>query len=212
MVWPLARLRLAVRRTAPAAALAVALVTGCTSLAPMPAADRTYAGRFAATATAGNQQDNASGRFTLAVRADGVTLDLASPLGNTLARVHTGGGSATLMAPQTDGSLATWDGDSAEALAEQALGWAMPVSGMADWIDGRAVPSRPAQVAPASGPAQRIEQDGWRIEIDERFESSGAPRRLTLERAGTASTPAVRLRLVLDEPESRGARGPLSSP
>lgn len=202
MAAALGRSRSSGRSAAAAAAvLAATLLAGCAGFAPMPAGERLYSGRFAATATTGDRQDNASGRFTLAVRSGGITLDLASPLGNTLARVHTDGRRATLTAPRSDGSLARWEGDSAEALAEQALGWAMPVSGMADWIEGRAAPARPAMVAPEAGAAQRIEQDGWRIEIDERFEPGGAPRRLTLEHPGGGSSPAVRLRLVIDPPE-----------
>ncbi len=74
---------------------------------------------------------------------------------------------------------------------------------LADWIAGRAVAGRPAQVIPPSGPATRIEQDGWIVTIDERFDAAGAPRLLTLVRQpADASAPQVRLRLVVDPPAS----------
>lgn len=191
--------------------LAVTLAAGCTTLAPIEPAHRIYSGRFAATVTAGEQRESVSGRFTLAVRSGSVTVDLASPLGNTLARVEAFEDRARLTAPQSDGSLATWDGTSPEALAESVLGWRLPVSGLADWIAGRPSPSRPANLSPASGPVQRIEQDGWVIRIDDRFDDSGDPRRLSLDRApGPSTTRQVTLRLVLDA--SAGTTGAPEAP
>ncbi len=190
-VWPIA-----------ACALVYALlVAGCTSLAPIGPAERVHSGRFSAITSTSDKQDNVSGRFRLAVRQSGITLDLASPLGNTLARMHTDGTGATLTAPQPDGSLASWQGASPEALAEQTLGWTLPVSGLADWIEGRAVPTRPARQSPAKGPAQIIEQDGWTIQVLERFEHSMAPRRLSFRRPGVIDAPAISVQLVVDATE-----------
>ena len=196
------------RRTAILAALAVA-ATACTSFAPIEPAPHVYSGRFSASIARGEQREAVSGRFTLAAAATRTTLDLASPLGNTLARVEAAAGQASLTAPQQDGTLATWQGESADALAEAVLGYRLPVAGLPDWIAGRAVPGRAAQVFPGSGPAQRIEQDGWVIVIDERFADSGAPRRLSLGReAGGPAAPSVRLRLVLDaDPGTLDASG-----
>jgi outer membrane lipoprotein LolB len=187
-------------RAARTALLVLALaVTGCATWTPIGPSEREYSGRFAASILRGDERESVSGNFRLAIHRDGTTLDLASPLGNTLARVQTAPERATLTAPQADGTLATREGDSAEALAESVLGFRLPVSGLADWISGRAVPGRPALVSPENGPAQRIEQDGWLIVIDERFEDGGAPRRLSFDRsAQAAAEPAVRLRLVLD--------------
>lgn len=194
------------RRHAVASALAIVLVSGCASLAPIEPAQRLFTGRFAATITSGAERESVSGRFTLALRPGSVTIDLASPLGNTVARVQAADDRATLIAPQSDGSLATWQGANPEALAESVLGWRLPVSGLADWIAGQPAPGRPALFSPANGPVQRIEQDGWLITVDERFAHSGAPRRLSFERAAiTAVAPAVRLRLIIDEPTATGS-------
>jgi outer membrane lipoprotein LolB len=179
--------------------LLLAVAGGCTTLAPIEPSLQVYTGRFVASISRDEQREAVSGRFTLAASAGRTTLDLASPLGNTLARVEANANRAMLTAPQADGTLATWRGDSPEALAESVLGYRLPVAGLADWIAGRAAPGRPAQVFPEAGPTQRIEQDGWVITIDERFEDSGAPRRLSVDRtAGVSSGPSVRLRLVLD--------------
>ena len=187
------------RRHATLVLLALLFGSGCTTFAPIEPAAQVHTGRFSASVSRGEQREAVSGRFSLAVSADRTTLDLASPLGNTLARLEAVGGRATLTAPQADGTLATWQGESPEALAESVLGYRLPVSGLADWIAGRAAPGRPARVFPQAGPTQRIEQDGWVVEIDERFEEGGAPRRLSFDRdAGGPAAPSIRLRLVLD--------------
>ncbi len=176
------------------------LVGGCGSLLPADPTMTIYTGRFSATIRQDGSQEAVSGRFTLAAGGGRTALDLASPLGNTLARVEADASGATLTAPRDDGTLATWQGTSAEALAESVLGYRLPVSGLPDWIAGRTVAGRPAMRLPQDGPAQRIEQDGWIIVVDQWFDPSGLPRRLTLDRgaAGDAAL-ALRLRLVLDD-------------
>lgn len=183
-------------------ALAVAALAcgGCTSFAPSEPAPQVHTGRFSASISRDERREAVSGRFTLAALPGRTTLDLASPLGNTLARVEAVGKLATLTAPQADGTLATWRGDSPDALAESVLGYRLPISGLPDWIAGRPAPGRTARVFPQTGPAQRIEQDGWVIGIDERFEPGGAPRRLSFDRdGGGPDVPSIRLRLILDD-------------
>lgn len=188
------------RRRAALALLVAAVVGGCTTFTPIGTAPIVYTGRFSAGISRGEQREAVSGRFTLAVSAGRTTLDLASPLGNTLARIETDAGGATLTAPRSEGTLATWQGDSVDALTESVLGYRLPVSGLADWIAGRPAAGRAMRVRPVSGPAQHIDQDGWLITIDERFEHNGAPRRLSFDRdAGDPAAPSVRLRLVLDD-------------
>ena len=120
--------------------LALVVAGGCASLAPVEPAPQVYTGRFSASIERGGEREAISGRFTLAASAQRITLDLASPLGNTLARVASDAGGATLTSPRADGTLATWQGDSADALAESVLGYRLPVTGLADWIAGRATP------------------------------------------------------------------------
>jgi outer membrane lipoprotein LolB len=183
-----------------AAVTLATLIGGCGSL---PTADPTmtiYTGRFSATIRRDGSQEGTSGRFTLAAGGGRTLLDLASPLGNTLARVEADARGATLTAPRGDGTLATWQGTSADALAESVLGYRLPVSGLPEWIAGRAAADRPGLRLPNDGPAQRIEQDGWIIVVDQWFDPSGLPRRLTLDRDTVSdATLALRLRLVLDD-------------
>jgi len=201
----MARPRFAQRRDIGLLALSALLIAGCASLPPLELQPQLYTGRFAASISRGDAREAISGRFTFSTGPTRSVLDLASPLGNTLARVDASADGATLTAPQGDGSLATWHGPSADALAESVLGYALPVAGLPDWLQGRAAPGRPALSMPEAGPAARIEQDGWVIAIEERFGDNGAPRRLTLDR--TDSTGKLKLRLALDAPAAETGSG-----
>lgn len=182
---------------------AAALLAGCATVPGTPPPERVHVGRFAATTTLDGRSENTTGRFTLAVAGDTLTLDLATPLGSTLARVESSPAGAVLRASAGTG-MQEARGRDASALAEDLLGFPLPVSGIADWIVGRPAPGRPAQLHGDPRQPQAIEQDGWRIDVLERF-ASGAPRRLAFARparAGSATAlpaPAITLRLVLDD-------------
>jgi outer membrane lipoprotein LolB len=82
------------------------------------------------------------------------------------------------------------------------FGWRLPVRGLADWIDGRPDPSRPARVERDGDRITRIDQDGWTIRIAEIFPASSRPRLLLMDRPPSAGDPAVSVRLVVDDPAS----------
>ena len=52
-------------------------------------------------------------------------------------------------------------------LTEQLLGWRLPVSGLADWIEGRPVPQRFARIERDGERIVLFEQDGWVIRLSE---------------------------------------------
>lgn len=175
-------------------------LAGCASLPAPPPAERVYEGRFAASARIDGKAESSSGRFVLRVGRDGaLTLDLGSPLGNTLARLELGPDGARLRAPQPDGTLTEARGANGADLTAQLLGYPLPVEGLAHWIDARPAPQRPAVVERADGRIVQIEQDGWIVRVQERFED-GQPRRLLFERDG------VTLRLVLDAPPAEATQ------
>jgi outer membrane lipoprotein LolB len=174
-------------------ALTVLLASCATVVAPP---DRSYAGRFSATATLGEQRESVAGLFSLEVRGARQTLDLATPLGTTLARIDVEPGNARATGIQ----MQELRGPDAEALTEQLLGWRLPVGGIADWIEGRPAPGRAARVERDAGRIVLIEQDGWTIHLPESLDTVARPRRLLLERAAGPNAPAVSLRLIVDEP------------
>jgi outer membrane lipoprotein LolB len=187
-------------RGASASALAVAFVSlgllaGCAALVLAPP-DRAYSGRFAVTTTFEEQRENVSGRFNLEIRGPQQIVELASPLGTTVARVEIEPGGARATGAQ----MQEVRGADADALTQRLLGWPLPVSGLADWIEGRPVPTRVARVEREGGRVVLLEQDGWTIRLPEYSEATARPRRLVLERPATANTPSVVLRLIVDEP------------
>ena len=199
--------RAAARATLAAAAV---VVTACASLPEQADPARVHTGRFAATTTLDGRSENTTGRFTLVVRGPRLQLDLATPIGTTLARIESGPDGALLRTSTADG-LEEARGRDAQALAEQVLGWPLPVAGIGDWILGRPAPASSSRTQSEDGRIRAIEQDGWTIEIAERFDT-GDPRRLVFTRAArpggplTPPAPAITLRLVLDAPSTSTPR------
>jgi outer membrane lipoprotein LolB len=178
----------------------VSMLVACTSL-PQAVGVRSYAGKFTVQVADAEHPRAVSGRFTLTVEGRHLTLDLGTPLGTTLARVQSDPGAARLTISGSDGPR-TEEGPDAFSLSERVLGWAVPVDGLAYWIEGRPSPDRPysGQASPDGGSA--FEQDGWQIHLAPR-DADGVARRLQLDRPALERTPAVRVRVVLDS----GAQG-----
>lgn len=170
-------------------------LAGCAT-APAIAPERLYTGRFSVVASAGDKRETLSGRFNVEVRGDRQTIDLATPLGNTVVRIEVGPDGARASGPGVEAV----QGPDADALTERMLGWRLPVSGMADWIEGRPAPGRPARVEREGARPVLIEQDGWVVRLSEVFPTSGLPRLIVLERPASPLAPGVVLRLIVDDP------------
>lgn len=176
-------------------ALVAIVLAACASVPEAPP-ERSYAGRFSAVAMQGDKRDAVSGRFSVEVRGERRSIDLATPLGTTVARVEIGPEGARATGP----GMQAVQGPDADALTEQLLGWRLPVSGLADWIEGRPAPGRPARVEREGERPVLIEQDGWTVRLPEAFEGSSRPRVIVLERPAAPLAPGVVLRLIVDPP------------
>lgn len=173
---------------------AAALVLGACAT-PTTAPERTFAGRFAATSVDGERRDSVSGRFSIEVRGTRQTIDLATPIGTTIARIEIEPGRASATGPQ----MQTATGPDADELVERLLGWRLPVAGLSDWIDGRPVPARPARTQRNGDRITEIEQDGWIIRIAEYSSITARPRQLVMERPPAGLAPALSVRLIVDD-------------
>jgi len=164
-----------------------------------------------------NEQGNAAetlsrvGRFALRVQRpmeepeaiqggfawqdDGRTLvlDLANPLGNTLARVESGPNGAMLREANGRETLAA----DPDGLAAQALGSPIPVAGLRDWLRGRVAPAPRGQVTAQDEQSRptAFSQDGWDVRISQ-YDATG-PVRLQMNRAEPGRT--IEMRLVITE-------------
>jgi len=194
--WPPRGAGVARRAAGRSLVVLFAVLLAACATAPETTPDRVYTGRFSAVATQGDKRESVSGRFTVEVRGDRQRIDLATPLGTTVARIEVGPEGASANGP----GMQEARGPDADALAEQLLGWRLPVSGLSDWIEGRPVPTRPARVERDGSRLVLIEQDGWTVRLAETFAASARPRLIVLERAASPLAPGVVLRLVVDDP------------
>jgi outer membrane lipoprotein LolB len=187
-----------------AAGLAMLALGACAGL--KPAADtagpvqESFGGRFSVRYAEGEAQKGLQGNFRWLESAGATQLELSSPLGAILARMTVDAQGAALTT--SDGE--TRHADDVDALAEQGLGWRLPVSGLRHWLRGQLAP--PAQ-GRATGRLERgpdgkpalIEQDGWRIQYQDYVRTSAGtdrPGRLVVEYGGQGSA-SVSLRLAL---------------
>lgn len=119
-------------------------------------------------------------------------LELSGPLGQGAVRMT--GDETGVTLERADG-LRDWAPEADDLLARNT-GWTLPVSGLRYWVQGRAVPDRPADwERGADGRPLRLRQDGWDIRYSSYHDQPGQaplPKRIDLERDG------IRARLLID--------------
>lgn len=180
--------------------LLVTALAGCAGMAPAPApapaASLTaWQGRFSVTypdTSNPGQTQRASGRFRLEQRGSVTLLELANPIGQTLASARLEDGSARLVTAEGR----EYSADKDESLIEQVFGWRVPVTALPRWLRGQFT------TLPAVMPGDTLQREdtGWAIRIsawqDER------PRVLQLLWPATDPTrapgEALRLQLIVD--------------
>jgi outer membrane lipoprotein LolB len=114
---------------------------------------------------------------------------ITSPLGAGVARIVRDGDSVIL----TTAEPREYRAADAESLTEQALGFRLPLTGLADWVRGRPSAQLPvsAKENNPQGRLQSLEQGGWKIEY---LEYAGElPSRLRL------FYPGIELRLAISQ-------------
>lgn len=132
-------------------------------------------------AHAGQAARSASAAFELRAHGEAGELRLNSPLGIRAATARWAPGLAALDQGQGEQVYA-----SLAELSQQALGEALPLQALPDWLAGRPWPA-----APHAATAVGFEQVGWDVNLARRSEGWVEMRR--------AAPPALRLRVKLDE-------------
>ena len=149
-------------------------------------------GRFAITSEYfGQAPDAVQGGFVWIQSGRAQQLDLADPLGSTLARVDIQPGSARLVRANGSVELA----QDPDALLAKALGSTVPVSGLVYWLKGQVGPV-PAQVTERDDQGRPLSfvQDGWRVQLS-RYDDQG-PMLLRMNRS--QANRSISVRLVVD--------------
>ena len=180
------------------AAAAASLLAACASAPPRVEGGGLWTGRLSVRADATGEAPARinSGGFELSGDARRGQLVLTSPLGTVAARA-----SWTLGGPRGDLiELDTGSGarryPSLEAMMDDALGDALPLAAMFDWLAGRPWPGAPATPLPgeAGGPSRGFVQLGWAVDLSRLDEA----RLIAADRE--QPPPGLHVRVKLDPP------------
>jgi outer membrane lipoprotein LolB len=130
-------------------------------------------------------------RFAWTHRPPRDELTVTSPLGQTVAEMSGDSAAGSVEVDTANGEH--WDAADWTALTERALGFPLPVSGLAAWIRGAPHPGTPFTLeADAQGRISVLRQDGWEVVYDYRDAAASAPQRLRI------TYPDFEIRVVID--------------
>jgi len=171
------------------AAAAALLLASCAELAFQAPAENL---EFELSGRIAMRYREQAGSANLAWRhsANGDEMLISSALGQGVARIVRNGAEVRITTADGQEHRAA----DAEALAEQALGFRLPLAGLADWV--RARPAVGAAAQPrydAQGRLAELAQGGWTIEYLEYRDDGALPARLRL------TYPGLELRLAIAE-------------
>jgi len=170
-------------------ALAAALIAACTALPVQRAATGTQ-GAFELTGRIAVRygKEGASGRIAWRHSADDDEMLFTSPIGQGIATITRRDGEVRLVTSDQK----EYRAHDAESLTERVLGWRLPLTGLPDWVQGRADPARPAELErDGQSRLTQLRQDDWKVEYQE-YEGA-RPSKLKLSRAD------IEIRLVVDD-------------
>lgn len=165
---------------------AASLLGACASL-PEPGQAPPGGFEISGRAAINSAKNSGSVRFFWRHSDDADEMLVTSPVGQGVARITRERDLFRLVTADRKEYAAA----DAESLTDQALGWQLPLSGLPDWVRGRASPGRPSTVTGEPSGGLEIRQDGWRVAYDE-FRG-GRPFRMRLSRDD------LEIRLVLDQ-------------
>ena len=159
------------------------LAASCATPVKLQEVEFDLAGRIAAR----SGKESFSGNVSWRHARDGDEMLISTPLGQGVARIVRQGEVVTLTTPERE-----FKAPDAESLTEEALGFRLPLAGLADWVRGRAAPDSPSSGEKGpDGKLAKLEQGGWTIEY---LEYAGAlPSRMKL------AYPGVDLRLAISQ-------------
>jgi outer membrane lipoprotein LolB len=151
-----------------------------------------FSGKLAVNYQREGQPGSVSGNYTWTQRPDRIDVALTSPLGQTVAEITVTPQSATLVQRADRPPLVAKDIDT---LTEQALGYALPVNGLRDWLQGYVTDAQGRRVAVSPANGNLVTRDGWRLRFLEWQDGAAAPspRLITAERTATGGELQIRI-------------------
>ena len=144
-----------------------------------------------------DKQESLTGNFTWDQTPNRIEVNLASPLGQTIATIAVTPEGATLtQSGQPPRTAADIDG-----LTQQALGWTLPVSGLRDWLQGYALDAEGKRFAASPANNSVVTKDGWRLRFVSGQDDKAAqpvPRRIDADRAAAGDIQNLEIRIVVN--------------
>jgi outer membrane lipoprotein LolB len=154
-------------------------------------------GRLSVNYQKDGQPGSVTGNFNWMQRPGRIDVSLASPLGQTIAKISVTPQEAVL----TQGARAPRVAPDIDTLSAQALGWTLPVSGLRDWLQGYAQDADGKRFAASPAHSSVVTRDGWRLRFVSWQDGAGAhpqPRRIDAERGAPLTSDEVAIRIVID--------------
>lgn len=186
----------------PALALAFALGGCATTTSNNAATVGAYrdtidlSGRLSVNYQKSGNLESLTGSFNWAQRPGNVDVELANPLGQTIATIAVTPQSATLTqagrAPVTEADIDT--------LTQRTLGWPLPISGLRDWLQGYAVDEQGQRFAASPARNEVVTKDGWRLRFVEWQNPNAAqpaPRVIHAKRAAAGDIQDLEIRIII---------------
>ena len=144
-----------------------------------------------------DKQESLTGNFTWDQTPNRIEVNLASPLGQTIATIAVTPEGATLtQSGQPPRTAADIDG-----LTQQTLGWTLPVSGLRDWLQGYALDAEGKRFAASPANNSVVTKDGWRLRFVSWQDDKAAqpvPRRIDADRAAAGDIQNLEIRIVVN--------------
>lgn len=155
-------------------------------------------GRLSVNYDKDGKQESLTGKFAWRQNATRTDVSLDSPLGQTIAVISVTPQQATL----TQAGKAPRTAPDIDTLSGQALGWALPVSGLRDWLQGVATGADGQRFEASPAHDSVTTRDGWRLHYVS-WQDGGPysrPKRIDAERSASATANAVAIRILIDAP------------
>ena len=192
------------RLTLPALLACALLLSACATTGPASQATVgayrdaiDLSGRLLVNFEKDGKPDTISVKFTWTQTPNAVDASLLGPLGQTVAKINVTPHAATL----TQGEHAPRVARDIDSLTAQTLGWPLPVSGMRDWLQGYATTAGGQRYAASPAHNTVTTADGWKLTFVSWQDDQAAqpvPRRIDAQRAASAASGELELRIVLD--------------
>ena len=154
-------------------------------------------GRFSVYYKIDDREEGVHGSFEWEQTPELTSITLLSPLGQVAATVDVMPKLATFAVPGKPPKSAP----NAESLIKSQLGWALPVSGMKEWLQGCAVDAQGRSFIASPEKKSVITKDKWQIDYVSWIDgpTMPLPKRINLTKGKDLTDLDLNIKLVIDE-------------